>query len=257
LLQSRLTILQKVRQELTPKRVSENQMIFRDAIKTNRHLPISRMGNDSVEYAIDDDRALRISVLHPDPPEHKIGADLVYEFHDLVAETVRVVFLQYKMWDRKQLPYDPRMVSQLDRLMGIGCRGQLCLSPGGDYQPQQYRFPYCSVFLRPTDRLQSPNATLKSSGLHVPLCVAQSSWTTTDRDARVIKRETILSQSLSHEIFEYLFVYGFVGSRYLKRADLEKHYQDWGILDLDERIILYAQEFPNEAASDDALPEAS
>jgi len=66
-----------------------------------------------------------------------------------------------------------------------------------------------------------------------------------------------LSQSLSHEIFEYLFVYGFVGSRYLKRADLEKHYQDWGILDLDERIILYAQEFPNEAASDDALPEAS
>src|SRR5262249_3964762 len=35
LLLSRLTILQKVRQEVTPKRVTENQMIFRDAIKTN------------------------------------------------------------------------------------------------------------------------------------------------------------------------------------------------------------------------------
>ena len=82
LLQGRLTILKKVRQEIKPKRVTENQIIFRDAIKTNRHL-ITGLGTESVEYSIDQDRVLRISVLHPDPPEHKI------EFHDLVNQTAR------------------------------------------------------------------------------------------------------------------------------------------------------------------------
>jgi hypothetical protein len=243
MIQNRLAIVQRVHQELKPKKVSENQIIFRDAIKTNRHLPVSDYGTDSVEYVVDETRALRITVLHPDPPEHKIGADLIYEFRDTDKQTVRVAFLQYKMWDGKTLQYDPRMINQLDRLMGVGCRGQLCLSPGGDDIQRTYRFPYCSVFLRPTDRLQDPNATLKSSGLHVPLCVVQKSWVQTDRGATVVRRDSMESQSISHEIFEYLFVCGFIGSRVISAAELTEYYRKWGILELDERIILHAQEF--------------
>jgi hypothetical protein len=48
MLQNRLAILKKVLQELKPKKVSENQIIFRDAVKTNRHLPITGMGTDTV-----------------------------------------------------------------------------------------------------------------------------------------------------------------------------------------------------------------
>jgi hypothetical protein len=243
LLQGRLEILKKVRQELKPKRVTENQIIFRDAIKTNRHLPITGVGTDSVEYSVDENRTLRITVLHPDPPEHKIGADLIYEFHDLVEEKVRVAFLQYKMWDKKKLPYDPRMNRQLERLTGIGCKGQLCLNEGGDNEPSTYRFPYCCAFLRPTDRLQHQDATLQSSGLHIPLCVALHSWTNTELGAKVIKRSTIEKQAISHAIFEYLFVCSFVGSREIGTQELEKYYHDWGILDGEECIILHAQEF--------------
>jgi hypothetical protein len=48
MLQNRLTIVQRVYQELKPKKVSENQIIFRDAVKINRRLPITGMGTDSV-----------------------------------------------------------------------------------------------------------------------------------------------------------------------------------------------------------------
>jgi hypothetical protein len=191
-------------------------------------------------------------VLHPDPPEHKIGADLVYEFHDTEKETARVAFLQYKMWDRKTLPHDPRMIDQLNRLQQIGCQGQLCLSPGGDHEQRTYRFPHCCAFLRPTDRLQDPDATLKSSGLHIPLCVVQKSWTQTKRGATVMMREAIENQSLSHEIFAYLFVCTFLGSREISAQELEKYYHHLGILELEERIILHAQEFDTSNRPSDA-----
>ena len=243
LLENRLTTLEKVRQELRPKKFTENQVIFRDASKVDRYLPITRVGTEYVEYAVDDARRLRVRVLHPDPPESKIGADLVYEIHNCNEETVRVVFLQYKMWDRKYLPHDPRMDRQLDKLMGACCRGQLCLSPGGDHQPRAFRFPHCAAFLRPTDRLQDPNATLISSGLHVPICVVYKSWTTTDRGAKVLPRPKIEPQSVSHAIFEYLFVCSLLGSREIAWEEMEKYYKDWGLLEEDDRIVLHAQEF--------------
>ena len=78
-LENRLGILQKVRQELTPKRHSENQVIFRDAYQVGEcYLPITGKGTDYQEYAVGDNRRLRTRVLHPGAPEAKTGADLVY-----------------------------------------------------------------------------------------------------------------------------------------------------------------------------------
>ena len=82
-----------------------------------------------------------------------------------------------------------------------------------------------------------------SSGLHIPLCVALHSWTETPRGAKVIIRSTIQSQSVSQEIYEYLFLSSFVGSRELESTKVEQYYRDWGILESDESIILHAQEF--------------
>jgi hypothetical protein len=156
---------------------------------------------------------------------------------------VRVALLQYKMWSKNELRHDSRMEEQLNKLMCIGCRGQLCLSPGGDNQQTTYRFPYCSVFLRPTDRLQDPDARLISSGLHIPLCVVSQYWTTTQREGKKLLRTSVERQSVSHAIFEYLFVCSHVGSREIDSQDLEKYYQKWGILEDDDCIILHAQEF--------------
>ena len=77
LLARRVGILKKIRQELKPKKLTENQAIFRTVLKTHRKLPISGEGNDYIEYQIDDLNALRLRILHPDPPEHKIGADAI------------------------------------------------------------------------------------------------------------------------------------------------------------------------------------
>jgi len=243
LLENRLAVLEKVRLELKPRKFTENQVIFRDASKVERHLPITGQSTEYLEYAVDVARKLRVRVLHPDPPESKIGADLVYEIHNCEEQTVRVVFLQYKMWDRKYLPYDPRMDKQLDRLMGACCRGQLCLSPGGDHEPRAFRFPHCAAFLRPTDRLQDPNASLISSGLHVPVCVVSKSWTMTERGAKVLPRTKIEPQSVSHAIFEYLFACSLLGSREIDWEEMEKYYKSWGLLEEDDRIVLHAQEF--------------
>lgn len=241
--ESKLEQLEKVRKEMTPRRHSENQVIFRDAYQVERYLPITKKGHGYQEYAADDDRRLRVRVLHPDHPESKTGADLIYELHNTEAETARVVLLQYKMWDRKNFPYDPRMDAQLHKLMGIGCRGQFCLSPEGDHDGKSYRFPYCSVFLRPTDRLQDPDAKLVSSGMHMPLCRVHKSWSITERGAKVLTRDAIERQSVSHAVFEYLFSTSLLGSRELEWSMLEKYYEEWGLLDGDDRLVLHAQEF--------------
>ena len=90
LMKGKLAILKRVRQEVKPKEYTENQLIIRDALKTQRKLPVSGEGTEYKEYQVDELRILRVRVLHPDPPEHKLGADLVYEFHELEDQTVRV-----------------------------------------------------------------------------------------------------------------------------------------------------------------------
>ena len=125
LMKSRLKTLRHLRQEIRPKEYTENKLIIRDALKVKRNLIVSGDGADYKEYDAGDDRVLRICVLHPDPPEHKLGADLVYEFHDLEKNIVRTAFVQYKLWDGRSLSHDPRMAGQLTRLRSFGCKGGL------------------------------------------------------------------------------------------------------------------------------------
>ncbi len=243
LMKSRLATLKRVRQEIRPKNYTENQLIVRDALKVERKLPVSGEGTEYKEYQVDEQRRLRIRVLHPDPPEHKIGADLVYEFYDLEDQTVRIALVQYKLWDGRNMPQDPRMAGQLARMRALGCNGELCKAPELRNGRPPYRFPHCAMFLRPTDSLQHPNAKLVSSGLHIPLCVADESWTKNNRGGLSIRRATVEGQSVSHRMFEDLFNGSFLGSNRLAVVDIEELYKKTGVLDGDESIIIHAQEY--------------
>jgi hypothetical protein len=235
--------LQRVLLEITPKKYTENRLIMRDAKDVERQLPVSGNGQDYKEYQLDGDRYFRIRVLHPDLPEHKIGADLIYEVHDLDNETVRVSFVQYKLWNGKALRFDDRMGKQLAKLRSVGCDGVFCShAPVSGVRPP-YRFPHCSVFLRPTDELQGRDSRYISSGLHVPLCVADGSWTQGPQGGRVLRKTNVEKQSIDHGLFEDLFYLSFLGSRELPASDLEQAYKQFKVLDDDESLVIHGQEY--------------
>ena len=54
-----------------------------------------------VDYTLGKDSYLRLRLLHPENMEAVTGADLVYEQHYLKKRKIRVMFLQYKIWDEK------------------------------------------------------------------------------------------------------------------------------------------------------------
>jgi hypothetical protein len=235
--------LQRVLLEITPKKHSENKLIMRDAKDVERNLVISDKGHDYKEYELDDDRYFRIPVLHPDPPEHKIGADLIYEMHDLENETARVCFVQYKVWNGKTLSRDERMAKQLARLKSVGCSGLFCSPPPVSGMRGPYRFPHCSVFLRPTDELQRRDARCISSGLHVPLCIVDESWTDGPRGGMLLRKANVDKRSIDHGLFEDLFYRSFLGSREVLANELEEIYKKYGVLEDDESLVIHGQEY--------------
>ena len=110
LLRGELETLLRVREEVRPKKYTESPLIWRDAACSEMDLPVSGQGKGYTEFHVDIRRRLRIRVLHTEPAESKVGADLIYEHIDLKATTVRFALLQYKRWDGKSLHRDPRMV---------------------------------------------------------------------------------------------------------------------------------------------------
>jgi hypothetical protein len=224
---------------------SEHNLIRRDVHTAHRpELPSPQAGDRYVEYALPFDRALRIRVLHPDRPEHSTGADLVYEFCDQELHAARLAFVQYKMWDGHTLRFSdaPNLSRQLERLQALCCKDGLCDENDPPESAPAYRLPFCAAFLRPTDRLQRPDSTLISSGVHVPVCVAL----TVSLDAvggRALKREPIRGRAVSQRLFEELFNRNMLGSRWLPYEHVEALYRQHRILDAGQRIVVHAQEF--------------
>src|SRR5205823_54496 len=170
-------------------------------------------------------------------PEHKIGADLIYENYDTEDETVRLAFVQYKLWDRKVFYYDERMDKQIQKMFALTCaKGGLCASPS-EREMWVYRLPYCTAFFRPTDRLQSPNSTLHSTGVHMPICAMNFSWENTERGAKVLKKSKILINSVTHRVFEELFICSSLGSKKYRWAELERLYEKFNIFEHEETVI--------------------
>lgn len=241
LLRKRLKMLEQSREELLSARHSENQLIFRDAYNIERQVPSPRTGLGYRDFVLPDENIMRLRVLHPDRPEHLSGADLIYEKHNTKNQTASLVAVQYKIWEDKRLSLnDGRMLKQFERLREFTCERNLCVS---DDNLNHFRFPFCAAFLRPTDRLQTPDQKLISSGEHLPICQIENCSRDGGRGVRMINYESIRNVSLSQEVFEYLFSSGKIGSRWLSHTELAKLYEQFAIGTDSDRVIIHAQDF--------------
>lgn len=239
----RLAQLQKAKSELEVKNHSENQLIFRDAYNADRKLPAlsHSMGHSYKDFELPDGNALRLRVLHPDKTEHITGADIIYERHNDKTGKISIVVVQYKIWeDRKLYISEKRMREQLKKMKGFTCSNKICTSNKGD---NTYRFPCCSAFLRPTDRLQNPDQKFISTGEHIPICRINDCKIKGLKGGEILEYDRIKDVSLSSELFEELFNRGKIGSRELSDVELKELYTNASIIDTTDTVVIYAQEF--------------
>lgn len=152
-IERRIRRLKSLLDELMPVHVTENAVLRKDFSHGRKNLFAEKFLDEYnyADFALPNDRFLRIRILHPDAAEYTTGADLVYEQVDLVYNKVRFVFLQYKMWDYndKVLYFKGNGFEQLRKLNEMLCCGNLCSSEKSLDLGNEFRFPYCSGFLRP------------------------------------------------------------------------------------------------------------
>lgn len=240
----RLKKMQKAQSELKKEKHSEHQLITRDAYNIDRGGPVLFKGKAYIDYELPNKNNLRIRILHPDKPEHITGADLIYEHHDKSNEEVSLVFIQYKIWENKRLYLsDKRMMKQIGRLKSVTCDKGLCTCNDTN---QNYRFPYCTSFLRPTDALQSANQKLISSGEHLPICKINFVKETGNNGGELLSYKSIKGSSVSGLLFEELFNREKIGSKKLSYKELKNFYKSMKLISSDESVLLYAQEFNEE-----------
>ncbi len=236
----RLRLLESAEIELNPTKHSENQLIFRDAYFADHGMPTLKVGQGHKDFTLPDGNELRIRVLHPERPEHISGADMIYERHNVRRRTAQIVAVQYKIWDDRWMYLsDERMARQLAKMEAFSCKGGLCSAGLGD---QDFRFPFCAAFLRPTDKLQSPNQALKSTGEHLPICRIDECKSYGVNGAEMLKYDNIRDISLSHNVFEELFSRGKLGSRSISYDELKSIYDNFELTDASDRLVLHAQE---------------
>lgn len=196
--------------------------------------------NDSYkDYKLKKDKFLRLRLLHPDKEEAILGVDLVYEHFDLRFNRVRFAHMQYKTWNNNVLyaSSTKNLISQIEKMQKNLCQSGYCKGPQNKKR-EDYRFPYCSGFLRPTSKIQQADSKLITTGLHIPICQALSIFA---NDSKLTKENT-RDRSIKGHIFEELFITNIAGSRWIDIDDLEKFYVEKGILSHSNRIRVHAQE---------------
>lgn len=242
-LKRKLGQLQQAKTELQVKPHSENQLIFRDAYNVERELPElpKAKGHAHRDFQLPDGNYLRLRVLHPDKPEHITGADIIYERHNRDTGRISIVVVQYKIWEDKKLYLsDPRMTSQIEKMKAFTCSKDICKQGQGE---NSYRFPCCSGFLRPTDKLQNVEQKFISTGEHLPICKIEECKTTGKQGGTLLEYDKIKEVSLSTELFEDLFNRGKIGSRELPPEKLKDLYETATVIDSTDTVVIYAQEF--------------
>lgn len=242
LIQRKIFELESALEYFQPEDISENYILNHDFSLTHKHEFFNRKLYDSAkvkDYELTGKRVLRLRLLHPDKAERIIGSDLVYEQFDLKTERVRFIHLQYKTWNTNTLYFSQgNMIDQIEKLDKNICKSGYCQNNSGSKFSENYRFPYCSAFLRPTSYLTKPDSSLISSGIHLPICMVNKIRQT---DKKIDTKNTH-GKSVGHRIFEELFIDKHIGSRWITIDELEKFYKDKGITSETGRIRIHAQE---------------
>lgn len=230
------------RESMDKTRLTENRILNRDYSNVDRTSYADKYFIDDffTDYKLKNNNILRIRFLHPDIDEHITGADLIYEQYDLQNNKVRFVFLQYKTWENNVIykSQTQNLVPQLKRLTSLLCDNKLCHASNSSKSSNKYRLPYCSGFLRPTDKIQDKDSKLMSSGFHIPVCNALKLIESEGK----IEKKMIKEESFKSQIFEELFNSNMIGSRWIEVEQLEGIYSSNDIFKASDRIKLYAQE---------------
>ncbi len=226
----------------TPEPITENQLLNHDfSLETRDSFFHKKIySNEKVkDYALSDHRILRLRLLHPDKAEHIIGADLIYEQFDVKKQLVRFIHLQYKTWNSNVIYFSQgNMKEQMDKLDKNICQSGFCADVDGSKNSGNFRFPYCSAFLRPTSKIEKPDSKLLTTGDHIPICSVRSLSVSENK----LTKENIKDKCVSHKIFEELFITNLLGSRWMTFDELDKFYKDKGINSEMGRIRVHAQE---------------
>lgn len=226
----------------TPRAQSEHKSLNHDFYLRGRDDYFGKplYENDNFkDYKISKDKILRLRLLHPDREEAILGVDLVYENFDMQFNRVRFAHMQYKTWNNNVL-YESattNLVSQIQKMESHLCKSGYCKGPKNQKR-EDYRFPYCSGFLRPTSKIQNPDSKLLTTGLHIPICQALKLFA----EEKKISKENSKDKSIKGHIFEELFMTNIAGSRWIDIEELEKFYIEKGINSHTNRIRIHAQE---------------
>jgi hypothetical protein len=241
-LKKRLFDLKAAREYFNPREVSEHKILNHDfylAERPDLFSNIKYQSDSYKDYSLDDDRVLRMRLLHPDKPEAILGTDLIYEQFDLLNDRVRFVHLQYKMWDDDQIYFSQGSVGeQINKLQSNLCNSGFCCDVAGNKHNGGFRFPHCSAFFRPTNKLLSSDSKLVSNGLHIPICNVKNIQAS---DKKVSKKNA-RGKGVTYKIFEELFLNDFIGSRWMTLNELDEFYSSRDICSMTNSIRVHAQE---------------
>lgn len=234
--------LSAAKEYFTPRTQSEHKSLSHDFYLRGRdeELGSPKYSNDSYkDYKISKTKILRLRLLHPDKEEAVLGVDLVYEHFDLANKRVRFAHMQYKTWNNYVLYSSGtnNLLNQIQKMEDNLCKSGYCKGPKSKNRAD-YRFPYCSGFLRPTSKIQDGDSKLITTGLHIPICQVRNLFT---RDNKITK-ENSKDRSIKGHIFEELFMSAIAGSRWISIDELDSFYTEKGISSIMHNIRVHAQE---------------
>jgi hypothetical protein len=226
-----------------PRKISEHKILNRDFYLADRpEFKISETiyeDDEYKDYKLQDGKILRLRLLHPDKPEHIIGADLIYEQFNLKTNQARFLVLQYKTWNTSSLNLSSGNIGQqFNKLDEHICKSGYCSNYDGEKSANGYRLPFCAAFLRPTSNIVSGDSKLVSTGIHVPICEVLKLKET----EKSLTKKNAKGKAVSYKIFDELYVENMLGSRWLTFNELQEFYESKDILSFTDRIRVHAQE---------------
>ena len=244
LLKKELDKNQIVRSMLLPRNVQEDYILEHDVKSMKFGVEPINIQAKSADYKVSENRYIRVRLIHPNDGEQSMGADLIYEQYDPEKRKVRFVMVQYKIWDGELLYWSQakNLDPQIAKMNLNLCANGYCKCESGNNHATSFRYPYCSAFLRPTDRLQYKDSPFTSSGMHIPICKINSVVVETKEGNKVLKKQNMRETSISHKLFEENFNLNQIGSRWMNYSEAEQLYKEHKILESDERIIVHVQE---------------
>ncbi|MDD3878331.1 MAG: hypothetical protein PHT69_17055 [Bacteroidales bacterium] len=241
-IKSKIRELKGALEYFQPRRISEHKILNRDFNSTlkNEYFNNKIYENECFkDYELSDDRILRLRLLHPDKEEEILGADLIYEYFDLLEDKVRFVHLQYKTWEEKTLYLNQgNITAQINKMIDSICNSGFCRDNIGNKYSDNYRLPYCSAFFRPTNKIQENDSRLISTGIHIPMCEVIKLM---NKEGK-ITYSNIRDNYITYKNFTDLFISNLLGSRWIPISMLEKYYKEKNINAFTGRLRVHAQE---------------